>query len=211
MNNNVLSNLHKSDIETISMPSQIKAMLNSYPQINMKLMDYDYVGNAKEQDFESFAKLFYANCNSYGHYIMVINSIAMSDSKLLRKTFKFNLTQYTFSKEIETFCVPISDALIVFLGIIDLKTFDDFRCATRFLFSGIYDSQYFVIQYSNHFTKSNIITLLKDSLRPIMNRYNQIQNVVLSINFIHQHSCSSLKILYPYGGTDFGSFMFFML
>lgn len=211
MTNKILKSLQKSDIETISIPTQIKALLNANPQIDIKLMDYDYVGDAKEQDFDTFAKLVYANCNKDCHYLLIMNSAAMYDSKLARKKFKFNLTGHTFTEEIKTWCVSISDDLIVFLGIIVLKTFEDFRTAIRFLFSGIYDSQNFLIQSSYSFAKSNIMTLLEDSLQPIKNRYNQIQNVIVSINSIYQHSSNDIKILYPYGGTDFGSFMLFIM
>ena len=55
---------------TVSMPSQIKALFGMNPQIDVRLIDYDYIGDAKDDDYTSFAeKLYKANPNA--HYILV--------------------------------------------------------------------------------------------------------------------------------------------
>ena len=43
------------DQNDISMPFQIKALLKDLPDYEIGFMDYDYIGNAKETDFVSFA------------------------------------------------------------------------------------------------------------------------------------------------------------
>lgn len=72
MNNDILlSTKFKSIGEdaTVSMPSQIKALFGMNPQIDVRLIDYDYIGDAKDDDYTSFAeKLYKANPNA--HYIM---------------------------------------------------------------------------------------------------------------------------------------------
>lgn len=65
MNNDILlSTKFKSIGEdaTVSMPSQIKALFGMNPQIDVRLIDYDYIGDAKDDDNTSFAeKLYNAN------------------------------------------------------------------------------------------------------------------------------------------------------
>ena len=41
------------------MPFQIKALFDANPQMGIELMDYDYVGEAKEEDYSSFANTLY--------------------------------------------------------------------------------------------------------------------------------------------------------
>lgn len=41
---------------TISMPSSIKALFDMNPLIDVRLIDYDYIGDAKEDDYTSFAE-----------------------------------------------------------------------------------------------------------------------------------------------------------
>lgn len=127
MNNDILlSTKFKSIGEdaTVSMPSQIKALFGMNPQIDVRLIDYDYIGDAKDDDYTSFAeKLYKANPNA--HYILVTHSNELKDSLLVRKTFHFDLTGFYFSEEIQTWSVPISNNTIVFLGVIEIETFVD--------------------------------------------------------------------------------------
>lgn len=85
MNSNTLRRLVKSDKESISMPLQIQALFDSNPPIEIKLMDYDYIGEAKENDYTSFAEMLFAKCDRDAHYILVVHSNVMRDSKLLQK------------------------------------------------------------------------------------------------------------------------------
>lgn len=124
--------------------------------------------------------------------------------------FHFELTEFSFNGEFQTWSVPISNNSIVFLGVIEIETFEDFKTAIRFLFSGIYDSQNFLIQHGRTFVKSEIVTLLEKALLPIKNRYGENQDVIISMSSICQHK-KDIRILYPYGGTDFGSLMLFVV
>lgn len=204
----MLRTLHIKDQESISMPLQIKALFEANPQIGIQLVDYDYVGEAKEEDFSSFANTLYDIYGNSGNCVLVMYSSIMGDSRLVRKMFRFDLTGYNFEDEIRIFCVPITKKTIVFLGLIPVKTNEDFEAATRFLFSGIYDSQYFLLQFNSSLCDSQLVNLLKCSLLPIKNRYGDIQNVCISMPVMYKNK-SGVKILYPYGGTDFGSFMLF--
>lgn len=205
----MLKTLYKIDQETISIPLQIRALFEANPRMGIDLMDYDYVGEAKEEDYSSFANTIYDIYGNSGNCVLVMCSSIMEDSRLARKMFRFDLTEYNFENEIRIFCVPITEKTVVFLGIISVKTNEDFKTATRFLYSGIYDSQNFLIQSNSSLCDSQVIDLLKGSLLPIKNRYGDIQNICISMPLIHQNK-KHLKILYPYGGTDFGSFMLFI-
>ena len=79
-----------------------------------------------------------------------------------------------------------------------IETFEDLKTSIRFLFSGIYDSQ------------SDIVTILEGALLPVKNRYGENQDVIISMSSICQHK-KDIMVLYPYGGTDFGSFMLFVV
>lgn len=203
----MLRTLHIKDQGSISMPSQIKALFDANPQMGIELMDYDYVGEAREEDYSSFANTLYDIYGNSGNCVLVMCSSIMEDSRLVRKMFRFDLTGYNFEDEIRIFCVPITEKSVVFLGIIPVNTSKDFKTATRFLFSGIYDSQNFLIQFNSSLCDSQLIDLLKSSLFPIKNRYGDIQNICISMPVMYNKS--GVKILYPYGGTDFGSFMLF--
>ena len=177
----MLRTLHIKDQESISMPLQIKALFEANPQIGIQLVDYDYVGEAKEEDFSSFANTLYDIYGNSGNCVLVMYSSIMGDSRLVRKMFRFDLTGYNFEDEIRIFCVPITKKTIVFLGLIPVKTNEDFEAATRFLFSGIYDSQYFLLQFNSSLCDSQLVDLLKSSLLPIKNRYGDIQNICISM------------------------------
>ena len=170
-------------------------------------MDYDYVGEAKEEDYSSFANTLYDIYGNSGNCVLVMCSSIMEDSRLVRKMFRFDLTRFDFENEIRIFRVPVTEKYVVFLGIIPVKTNKDFKTATRFLFSGIYDSQNFLMQ-SMSLYDDRIIDLLKSSLFTTKNRYGDIQNICISMHEMYKNK-SDFKILYPYGGTDFGSFMLF--
>ena len=92
----------------------------------------------------------------------------------------------------------------------EIETFEDLKTAIRFLFSGIYDSQNFLIQHGSTFAKSEIVNLLERALLPIKNRYGENQDVIISMASVCQHK-KDIMVLYPYGGTDFGSFMLFVV
>ena len=209
MNSNMLRHLGKIDLDSISMPTQIRALFDSNPQVDIKLLDYDYVGEVNESDYLSFAKMLFENRDRHANYILVMHSNVMRDSRLLQKMFKFDLTDFNFTGKIETWSVSVFDGFVAFLGIITLNTFEDFTIAIRFLFFGIYDSQNFLISYNDSFTRREIMRFLEESLQLIKNRYGEIADMNLSIETICHHD--RINVLYPYGGTDFGSLMLFIL
>lgn len=212
MNNDIYPSTEFKSIRqdpTVSMPSQIKALFGMNPLIDIRLMDYDYIGDAKEDDYTSFAEKLY-NANPNAHYLLVMHSKELKDSLLVRKMFHFDLTGFSFNEEIQTWSVPISNNSIIFLGVIEIETFEYIKTSIRFLFSGIYDSQNFLIQHGSTFVKSDIVAILERALLPVKNRYGENQDVIISMSSICQHK-KDIRILYPYGGTDFGSFMLFVV
>lgn len=205
----MLRTLHKVEQENISMPCQIKSLFDVFPQMNVDLIDYDYVGEAKEEDYSSFASTLYKIYGNSDNCILVMHSSLMKDSRLLRKMFSFDLTGYEFEEDIRTLCVQVTEESIVFLGFMPIKTNEDFKSAIKFLFSGIYDSQNFLMQSKSFSNVDEIITLLKNSLCTKKDRYGNIKNICISMTLMCQHK-NLFKVLYPYGGTDFGSFMLFI-
>lgn len=205
----MLRTLHKVEQESISMPCQVKSLFNVFPQMNVDLIDYDYIGEAKEEDYSSFASTLYKIYGNSDNCILVMHSSLMKDCRLLRKTFSFDLTGYEFEEDMRTLCVQVTEESIVFLGFIPIKTNEDFKSAVKFLFSGIYDSQNFLMQSKSFSDMDEIITLLKKSLCTKRDRYGNIKNICISMPLMCQHK-HLFKVLYPYGGTDFGSFMLFI-
>lgn len=205
----MLKKLYRTNQEDISMPNQIKNLLYTMPNIGIELLDFDYIGNATEADYTFFASKLYNLFGLDSYFILIMNSNKMKNSRLLTKMFKFDLTNYDFTNKIETWSVPINNSSIIFLGAIPIKTYKDFKLAINFLFSGIYDAQNIMMYSRSPFDMSHIKTLLNESLHIKRNRYEEIQNVNLSMSILNQNK-EDLKILYPYGGTDFGSFMMFM-
>lgn len=67
------------------MPLQIKALFEANPQMGIELMDYDYVGEAKEEDYSSFANTLYDIYGNSGNCVLVMCSSIMEDSRLVRK------------------------------------------------------------------------------------------------------------------------------
>ena len=53
----------------ISMPFQIKALLKDLPDYEIGFTDYDYIGNAKETDFISFANQLYGVFETFPNMI----------------------------------------------------------------------------------------------------------------------------------------------
>ena len=196
--------------DNISMPFQIKALLKDLPDYEISLIDHDYVGDAKEADFESFANQLYGVFETFPNMKLIIHSNEMTDSRLLRKMFRFDLTKYCFNEKIETLALPINETQIVFLGIISIDTPEDVKDVIKFLFSGIYESGDFIMYSHTPSDIGHIKNLLKNSLQIVTNRHGDIQKVLLSLSYICQHK-NNLKILYSYGGTDFGSLMLFDL
>ena len=47
--------------ESISIPTQVRLLLSAIPNVDVRLIDYDYIGNAKEADFASFANYYAKN------------------------------------------------------------------------------------------------------------------------------------------------------
>lgn len=206
----MLRKLHKNDIENISMPNQIKNCLEQFFTICIELIDYDYIGDAKEADYEAFATRLNSYLNFTGSCFMLVLSNEIKDSKILRKAFRFDLSEYSFKNTIDTWCFSITDTSVVFFGLIPIKTSEDLKNAVHFLFSGVYDSHNFILYSEGIQDKTEIMSKVKDSLYLKHNRYNYIQDVCISLPALYQ-KLNKQKILYPYGGTDFGSFLKFIL
>lgn len=206
----MMKRITKNMQHNISLPFQIKALLKDLPNYEISLIDYDYIGDAKEADFVSFANQLYGRFETFPNMKLIIHSNEMTDSRLLRKMFRFDLTEYCFNEKIETLTLPINETQIVFLGIISIDTPEDVKDVIKLLFSGIYESGDFIMYSHTPSDIGHIKNLLKNSLQIVTNRHGDIKKVLTSLSYICQHK-NNLKILYPYGGTDFGSFMFFCL
>lgn len=204
----MIRKLSDADRNHISIPRQICEMLNDAPNMEVSLIDYDYAGDAEDSDFVSFATMVYEQYED-SHLVVVMSSNEMSDSRLLRKTFRFDLSGYAFSQKIRTWCVSVDEANVVFLGTLQINTFDDFKNAIKFLFSGIYESNSFVLSSRDCFDETCVRACLANAMCVNYGRHGNIKNVSVSLKELNKVK-NGTTILYPYGGTDFGSFMFFV-
>lgn len=92
MNNDILLSTEFKPIGhdvAVSMPFQIKALFDMNPQTDVRLIDYDYIGDAKEEDYTSFAEKLYKT-NPNAHYMLVMHSNEQKDSLLVKKCFILN-------------------------------------------------------------------------------------------------------------------------
>lgn len=85
----MMKKITKNMQHNISLPFQIKALLKDLPDYKISLIDHDYVGDAKEADFESFANQLYGMFETFPNMKLIILSNEMTDSRLLRKNVSF--------------------------------------------------------------------------------------------------------------------------
>lgn len=199
----------KENLSDINVPYKIRILFDEIPDVDMTLLDYDYIGEAKNEDYTEFAKCMSSFVGDSPNSVIILSSACMKDSQLIRKTFNFDMEGYHFSKSLEVHPISISKNVIVFIGIIPIVTHDDIIQAVKWLFSGIYDSHDFMLFSNTPINNDRIMALLKKSLSITTNRYGQIREIDLSVRSIFQNK-KELTMFYPYGGTDFGSFMFFI-
>lgn len=81
----MMKKITKNMQHNISLPFQIKALLKDLPNYEISLIDYDYIGDAKEADFVSFANQLYGRFETFPNMKLIIHSNEMTDSRLLRK------------------------------------------------------------------------------------------------------------------------------
>ena len=93
---NLLNKYNLLDDLSINVPIQVRELRSS--KSNISVIDYDYLGYARETDYNSFANQLYdylhkdIACNQF---ILVTYSREMKDSQILRRSFKFNLENYS--------------------------------------------------------------------------------------------------------------------
>ena len=90
----MLRRLQKKDLKTISIPFNIKSLFETEPNIDIELMDYDYVENAKEEDYISFATKLYATIGKDSHFMFSIRSLKTYPSRLNLNDFLNNLLSF---------------------------------------------------------------------------------------------------------------------
>lgn len=103
--------------EGFSIPSEIKNLLNDDSNINIQVISYDYIGDAKEEDYEYFADKVYDLCANK-QFTLVMYSNHMEDTSLIRKTFKFDLTDYAFTNAIRITPLSVDNRRLIFIGIL---------------------------------------------------------------------------------------------
>lgn len=89
-----------------------------------------------------------------------------------------------------------------------LDCYNDFIESIKFLFSGVYESQNFLLCLNRDMIESEIDMWIEKSLELCINRRNFPQGVKISLEKLYAFKNGN-KIMYPYGGSDFGSFMLF--
>lgn len=205
---NLLNKYNLLDDLSINVPIQVRELRSS--KSNISVIDYDYLGYARETDYNSFANQLYdylhkdIACNQF---ILVTYSREMKDSQILRRSFKFNLENYSFKEKCITYCCHVNKEYILFIGLIDIVSKIDFIHAVKFMFSGIYDSKSMLL-LDKSFNKNDLSKALEYSLHIERSRHGYIKSTEISLKSFSEIK-GNITILYPFGGTDFGSFMLF--
>ena len=105
--------------EDLSIPIQIQSLQAKA----IEVIDCDYIGDAKEENYISFANQFYGFLSKWDiiDIAIITYSKAMRDTPLLRKTFRFDFDSYKFENDITISHISIDNAYIVFVGILRIQ------------------------------------------------------------------------------------------
>ena len=192
--------------EDLSIPIQIQSLQEKA----IEVIDYDYVGDAKEENYISFANQFCGFLSKWGikDIVIITYSNAMRDTPLLRKTFRFDFDSYKFENEITISHISIDNAYIVFVGILRIQGEKEITSIIKFLFSQTYETQNLLVCSTEFIDKEQLKDALNKALFVEYDRYGYIRHTKIALEKLKLYS-NNLEILYPYGGTDFGSFIFF--
>lgn len=200
--------------EQISIPKLVSKFIKSIPEANIELIDYDYVGNATEQDFISFAVQLYDILSQSNYLILITYTLPQQNKKLLRKMYRYEFASAPFSNDVITKCKVVKDKdrvyedLIFFTNIQKIRTFNDFKIVIEMLFSGVFETKYFLIDAQYEISENILDSWLDKSLWLELDRHGYPCDITVSLEDLYRCK-GDCKILYPYGGTDFGSFMMF--
>ena len=192
--------------EDLSIPIQIQSLQEKA----IEVIDYDYVGDAKEENYISFANQFYGFLSKWDikEIAIITYSKAMRDTPLLRKTFRFDFDSYKFENEITISHISIDNAYIVFVGILRIQEEKEITSIIKFLFSQTYETQNLLVCSTEFIDKEQLKDALNKALFVEYDRYGHIRHTKIALEKLKLYS-NNLEILYPYGGTDFGSFIFY--
>jgi hypothetical protein len=192
--------------EDLSIPIQIQSLQEKA----IEVIDYDYIGDAKEENYISFANQFYGFLSKWDikDIAIITYSKAMRDTLLLRKTFRFDFDSYKFENDITISHISIDNAYIVFVGFQRLQGEKEVTSIIKFLFSQTYETQNLLIYSTEFIDKEQLKDAFNKALFVEYDRYGHIRHTKIALEKLELYS-NNLEILYPYGGTDFGSFTFF--
>ena len=190
----------------LSIPIQIQSLQAKA----IEVIDYDYIGDAKEENYISFASQFYGFLSKWDikDIAIITYSKAMRGTPLLRKTFRFDFDSYKFENEITISHISIDNTYIVFVGFQRLQGEKEVTSIIKFLFSQTYETQNLLVCSTEFIDKEQLKDALNKALFVEYDRYGYIRHTKIALEKLKLYS-NNLEILYPYGGTDFGSFIFF--
>lgn len=200
--------------EQISIPKLIIQFINAMPEAPIELIDYDYVGEATDEDFTSFATQLYDTLNPTWDIKIVCFTNELSYSKLefAYKKYRPWFSDYQFKTKSNVHSVQINDNLCnnqtCLVSTQKVCNINDLKIAITYLFSCIYETQYLILYSPHELSESKLDSLLRESLYVKLNRHGYSKGVTISLEKLYRNK-GDCKILYPYGGTDFGSFMLF--
>lgn len=194
--------------EGLSIPIQIQSLRER----TIEVIDYDYIRDAKEENYISFANQFYHFLSKWGikDIAIITFSKEMRDTPLIRKTFRFDFDSYKFENKITTSHISIDNAYIVFVGILRIQGEKEVTSIIKFLFSQTYETQNLFVCSTGFIDKEQLKEALNKALFAEYDRYGYIRHIKIALEKLKQYT-NNIEILYPYGGTDFGSFIFFCL
>lgn len=202
------------DIETISIPRLIVRLIDSIPNISIDIFEYFYKGDVTSSVFVNYATQLYSIFDKKCDLVLIEYTCQQKDSVLLRKMYKSSLSSMHFSTKTVTECRPVYDKtrmyenLIFFTDIQRIKTLDDLALAVGELFTGVFVPKYFLLYSEQELSDATISSWLNQSLWLNIDRHGYPRDITVSLESLY--CCKgNCRVLYPYGGSDWGKLLLF--
>ena len=207
---NELSTYFLNKESSLSVPMQISELVNASYKISV--IDYDYVGFAKEVDYTSFAKKLFDYCKNINIHNFTFVSISreMDNKRMVKKGYKPDFNPKGLDCKMSIHHANINDGKIIFITVVSTESENVFEQIVKTMYTGTFDSGYILLPSHIPIDQNRVVDNIKKSIQIIYDRHGYVKNIYITLKDMHE--TSELEyISYPYGGGDFGSFLLFTL
>ncbi|WP_289744350.1 hypothetical protein [Muribaculum intestinale] len=200
--------------ESIDTPRLITNLIDSIPNIPIEIIDYYYKGDMTSSVIANYVTQLYGIFDEECDLVLIEYTRQQNDSRLLRKMYKSSLNSIPFSTKTISECKMVNymagkyHNLIFFTDIQRIKTFDDLTFAVEELFTGVLMPKYFLLYSRCKLSDSTISSWLSKSLWLNIDRHGYPRDITVSLESLY--CCKgNCRVLYPYGGSDWGKLLLF--